>query len=827
MPSPTPAADKIVVPGEKLDEAISRGFYVFSLEAPAVKANPSIMYAKCKVEKGSTPEVYKLTQVDPPGDGPPFDVPAAKVMNFTEVTEVEKVTDIGMLTHPNALGVLDLLNERLKLGYIYTWAEPLMIAMNPFTMIKELYTKENINKYRDNIQSELTPHIYLIARQALDNLYQMNRNQTIIVSGESGAGKTEATKQIMTFFASAKDAKILDLVIQEAVMAGNPVLEAFGNAKTLRNNNSSRFGRFMQLAVQKNGGITNGEVKAFLLEKMRVTFQDDNERSFHIFYQLLEGAPQEVRDTLGLLASTEYKWINKKCLKVMNIDDNEDYTALIDSFKSMFLDDLDIANILSIIAGIMLLGNVDIIGVEEEGEEAAAKIADEAMFQKACGQMFLDAEAVKESFIYSCSTGADGTVTKKRLTGGKALMYRDSLAKNMYEKLFEWVIKKLNENIKPAEGFDNIPFIGMLDIFGFEVFAANGLPQFFINVTNEALQKNFTDVFFDREAQLYEQEGIGKVEMEYKTNENIMVVLMGTDGAKKSVKDSLGDCCFNPNGNDKDCYGSIIKLKNDVVIPDKAEKSMKFKVVHSIGDIEYQLGMWRLNNMDVMRYEFQEAIKASPNRMVSEFMGDQVIAQGKLDRKGYTSEQFHVQLDEMMKVINSTEPRFIRCVKPNEEKAALKMDYAKTFVQLHALSVMEALQLRLKGFSYRRPFADFIEQFKAVDLELYADKESPPTEVCEKILKAGGISNTDPELWKMGNTMVFMKADGVKQLMDFQIKSLSMWKPVCTSVEALTKKRLYRRELESKRYRLIRFQAHARKHLQCAIGKPKPENAAA
>ncbi|PHJ15648.1 myosin d, partial [Cystoisospora suis] len=265
--------------------------------------------------------------------------------------------DIGALPHTNIPCVLDFLATRYLKDCIYTTAEPLVVAVNPFKDLKNA-GPDQIALYRDAPDvDKLPPHAFYTSRRAMTNLHQLKKSQTIIVSGESGAGKTETTKMLMRYLATSRSGGNLDLKIQTAIMSANPVLEAFGNAKTVRNNNSSRFGRFMILDVAKEGGIQHGQVTAFLLEKSRIVSQDQEERNYHIFYQFVKGAPPFMRQKYLLQALDSYAFINKQCLDVQGIDDVEDFEQVVKSFSSMNLTETETCTIWSLVSGVLLIGN--------------------------------------------------------------------------------------------------------------------------------------------------------------------------------------------------------------------------------------------------------------------------------------------------------------------------------------------------------------------------------------------------------------------------------------------------------------------------------------
>ncbi|CDI81904.1 Myosin, heavy polypeptide 1, skeletal muscle,adult, related, related [Eimeria acervulina] len=699
--------------------AVFKGFQIWTDLAPAVQQQPNLMFAKCVVQPGSTPEVLQVQQVEPAGDNDVFAVPHA-----------------------------------------HAW----------------------------NVNSSIDPMTYGDI-------------------GESGAGKTEATKQIMRYFAAAKGGA-MDMRIQNAIMAANPVLEAFGNAKTIRNNNSSRFGRFMQLDVAKEGGIRYGSVVAFLLEKSRVLTQDEQERSYHIFYQLCKGADAGMRERYHLRPLSEYTYINPKCFDVPGIDDLAEYKDVCAAFQSMALSDEQVDSVWSVVSGVLLLGNVQISAAKIGGIDDAAAIegANLETFKTACSLLFIDSDAILRELTTKV-TYAGGQKVESRWKQEDGDMLKSSLAKAMYDKLFLWIISELNKSIKPPEGFKN--FLGMLDIFGFEVFKNNSLEQFFINVTNEMLQKNFVDIVFTREARLYKEEEVSTAELVYTSNAEVIGLL--TD-KKSSILSSLEDQCLAPGGSDEKFVAACkTAFKNNPKFkPAKVSPNINFLVSHTIGDIQYSAEGFLFKNKDVLRAEIMEVVQASTNVVVKELFAGIVMEKGKMAKGQLIGSQFLKQLEALMDLINSTEPHFVRCVKPNDTKKPLDWVQSKVLIQLHALSVLEALQLRQVGFSYRRPFKDFLYQFKFIDLGITENPSLSPRAACEALLEKAKV---DSKSCQVGKTMVFLKQEGAKQLTLLQRQCLSAWTPIVAVLESVYMRFRLKQMLSKKQHYLVRAQAHIRRHI--------------
>ncbi|KAK2194494.1 bifunctional P-loop containing nucleoside triphosphate hydrolase/Myosin head [Babesia duncani] len=792
---------------------VHTGFQIWTDVAPAVKEDPSLMFARCLVHPDSTPDTLVCSQVYPPSDNHTFSVPAANAWNTNSQIDPMTYGDIGMLPQTNIPCVLDYLRHRFLNNQIYSTAEPLLIAVNPFKDLGNA-TDAVIGEYvRAPDSLKVPPHVFATARKALENMHDYKYSQTVIVSGESGAGKTEATKQMMRYFAYTTSG-LKDSTIQTAIMAANPVLEAFGNAKTVRNNNSSRFGRFMQLDVAEKGGIRHGSIVAFLLEKSRIVTQEPEERCYHIFYQFLKGANADMKRKFKLLPLNEYKYINDKCLDVPGINDIEDFNEVCQSFKHMGLSEEQINCIWSLLSGILLLGNIEFTAITKDGIDDAASISNINVFNDACDLLFLDRNALQDVFLTKITTAGNNVITGPRKLAD-AQVLQTSLSKAIYEKLFLWLIRNLNRSIEPAGGFNK--FIGMLDIFGFEVFKNNSLEQLFINITNEMLQTNFIDIVFKREAALYESEGIACPTLEYTSNAPIISLLCAKT---KSILSNLEDQCLAPGGADeKFVSGCNTQLKDCPNYTICKVGNINFTVVHTIGPISYNATGFLFKNKDALCAEMVECVNASSNEICKALFENVTVTRGKLAKGQLIGSQFLAQLEALMALINTTDPHFVRCVKPNETKQPLDFNCVKVLIQLHALSIIEALQLRKLGYSYRRTFVDFIDQYKYINLGIAQSKEDP-RQIAKKLLESANVAS---DCYAFGKTMLFMTQKTAKELTKIQRERLSMWEPLADVIDALLWRIKERRNLLESVSDIVRLQAWFRRQIASAHVTPAPQ----
>ncbi|KAH0484363.1 MAG: uncharacterized protein KVP18_001882 [Porospora cf. gigantea A] len=795
--------------------SVYKGFNIWSTMAPACKADRDLLFAKCAVQPGSTNEVLKCKQVEPEDPTEEvFDVPQEKAWNANSNINPMLLNDIGMIPHTNVPCVLDFMKCRYVEKEIYVTADPLLICINPF---KNVGTggDDYILMHRDAPDhSKLGPHTFGLSRTALDTMHSVRKSQTLIVSGESGAGKTEAVKMAMRYFAAAKSGKT-DTTIQDAIMGANPVLEAFGNAKTIRNNNSSRFGRFMQLQVQAAGGMEYGSVRNFLLEKSRILHQEDTERSYHIFYQLLKAATPEQRTAWRLRDISGYNFINPACLDTPGMDDEEEWADCWKAYEKMGMPVEEQNSIYSILSAVLLFGNVNIGEASIDGVPNAGLIPDDqkATFKDACELAFLDPLMAEEGICVKISM-AGGAEIRGRWTKPDTEMLMHSLAKALFDKLFDWFVIKLNHTIEPPGGFEM--FMGMLDIFGFEVFKNNSLEQLFINVTNEMLQKNFTDVVFEKEQKLYKDEGISAADLVFTSNGEIIRVLTGP---KNSLMTCLEDQCLAPGGNDEKFLSAAYKMlegTTEKLVRSKVAGNVNFIIDHTVGEIQYNVENFLFKNKDVLRGELIEVVQASTNPVsLGLFEGVEVI-KGKSAKGQLIGSQFLNQLSALMDLINSTEPHFIRCVKPNEEKLPLVFNQAKILIQLHALSILEALQLKNLGYSYRRPFTEFLFQFKFVDLGIAENPNLEPKVAAQKLLERASIT----EGIAIGKTMVFMKPEAMKAVAAKQRQMMASWGPLISVLESMWAMGKLKQGYATRHSPMSRIQALARRKIKGAHSPP-------
>eukprot|EP00915_Cephaloidophora_sp_WS-2016_P011936 GHVH01017386.1.p1 GENE.GHVH01017386.1~~GHVH01017386.1.p1 ORF type:complete len:844 (+),score=134.89 GHVH01017386.1:2513-5044(+) len=797
-----------------------KNFNVWCWAAGPVADDKDKLFVKASVQPGSTEEVLQCMSVpDENGAQEAFECPMDRVFNCNSAFDEMNTHDIGMLVFQNIPSVLDFMTARYVKKQIYLTADPLQIAINPFAN-PGTGGDDYILKIRDeNDPDKCEPHSFTTTRFALDNAWAVMKAQTVIVSGESGAGKTEAVKMAMRYCAAAKSGK-LDDTVQKAVLGANPVLEAFGNAKTVRNNNSSRFGRYMQLAVEKAGGINAGSVQNFLLEKGRIVSQMKEERNYHIFYQMLKCATPEQRKDWHLKGLKEYNFINPLCDTAPGMDDAEEWADCMSAYKYMKMPTEHVDSLYKIMSACLLLGEIVLEEQTIDGADAAIVTpASRDYLIKAAELVGVDPDKMEDGFLVKVSM-AGGTEIRGRwpIKGANTLL--QSLAKALFDETFNWFVKALNKTIEPEQGFSN--YLGILDIFGFEVFENNSLEQLFINVTNEALQKNFTDVVFDRESKLYKAEGVSCGDLVFSSNEAIINCLTAKT---KSFFSTLEDQCLAPGANDQKLLAAAYKLLEkdypDKFLKPKVNGDRMFNIEHTIGPICYTIDGFIEKNMDILRPDLVEVIQTSTNPVAFALYEGVEVVKGKSAKGSLIASQYLTQLNALMDLINTTEPSFIRCIKPNDCKTAFKFVNAKVLIQLFSLSILEALQLKTIGFAYRRPFIDFIAQFKFVDLGAANSNQDD----CSKAKAIIATAKLDDKSYGVGKTMIFLKSDGVKTLGRKQREKMAAWVPVVVALGALQQRNNLRKVYNPNAHKkMSRLSALARRKLAGKVAAPAPKD---
>ncbi|XP_076021602.1 myosin VIb [Genypterus blacodes] len=798
---------------------------------------------------------------------------------FPAEDDVNKhVEDNCSLMYLNEATLLNNVRVRYNKDHIYTYVANILIAVNPYCHIPKLYGPDTIKTYQGRSLGTLPPHVYAIADKAYRDMKVVKMSQSIIVSGESGAGKTENTKFVLryltTSYGTGQD-------IDERIVEANPLLEAFGNAKTVRNNNSSRFGKFVEIHFNQKNAVVGGFVSHYLLEKSRICMQSNEERNYHIFYRLCAGASEDIKKKLHLDSPDSFRYLNRGCtryfankdsdkqimqnrkspednkhlqggaLKDPLLDDQGDFIRMCEAMKRIGLDDTEKLDQFRVVAGVLHLGNIDF---EETGSSSGGCVPKNQSSQtlEYCADLLgLDHDDLRVSLttriMLTTAGGAKGTVIKVPLKVEQANNARDALAKAVYSRLFDHVVKRVNQCF-PFE--TSTHFIGVLDIAGFEYFEHNSFEQFCINYCNEKLQQFFNERILKEEQELYQREGLGVNEVHYVDNQDCIDLV---EAKLVGILDILDEENRLPQASDqhfavaihskhKDHFRLTVPRKSKLAIHRNLRDDEGFIIRHFAGAVCYETTRFVEKNNDALHMSLECLVCESKDKFVRQLFENstQKDSKQKAGKLSFISvgNKFKTQLNLLLEKLRSTGSSFIRCVKPNLKMVSHQFEGAQILSQLQCSGMVSVLDLMQGGFPSRAPFHELYNMYKAY----LPDKLTrlDPRLFCKALFKALGLNDMD---FKFGLTRVFfrpgkfaefdqiMKSDPdhlaelVKKVNQWLV--CSRWKKVqwCTlSVIKLTHKMTYRATACIKIQKTVRMWLCKKKHKPRIDGLVKVSN---
>ncbi|ODV90125.1 hypothetical protein CANCADRAFT_56708 [Tortispora caseinolytica NRRL Y-17796] len=623
--------------------------------------------------------------------------------------QFEKVSDMAKLTHLNEPSVLHNLKSRYQDDSIYTYSGLFLVAVNPYKSLP-LYTQDIVDSYIQESIKE--PHLFAVANIAYDNLIRNNKDQSILVTGESGAGKTESTKKIIQFLTAKASSNLRSL--DQQILQANPLLESFGNAQTVRNDNSSRFGKFIRIEVDKAGHICGATIDWYLLEKSRIVTQNPNERNYHIFYQLLAGAPAELLSKIKLGRDpNQYNYL-KNCNKsISGISDSDEFQKLVAAMSIVGFSIEEQTNIFTVLSIILHIGNIAF----SEDRSGQARISNPESVRQLCTLMSVSYSKFSESLISPKVKAGREFVTQKR-SASQAKFTADSVAKALYERLFATLVKRINQTLQ-RQG-DVHHFIGVLDIAGFEIFEHNSFEQLCINYTNEKLQQFFNHHMFVLEQEEYSREQIDWNFVDYALDlQKTIGVIEGTKPIgllscldEDSVMPAATDRSFTDKINS--IWGSDSDEQDNAVFqPLKLKQG--FQLSHYAGKVEYSTEGWLEKNKDPMTEALCELFSGSEFTFLAELFREGLLGNQTKGKRGQfrtVSQRHREQLSALMSILEATEPYFIRCIIPNNEHRAGMIDNALVLKQLRCNGVLEGIRISRSGFPNRIFYHDFQSRYK-------------------------------------------------------------------------------------------------------------------
>ncbi|OWK15111.1 MYO1C, partial [Cervus elaphus hippelaphus] len=641
-----------------------------------------------------------------------------------------------------------------------TYIGPVLVSVNPYRDL-QIYSRQHMERYRGVSFYEVPPHLFAVADTVYRALRTERRDQAVMISGESGAGKTEATKRLLQFYAETCPAPERGGAVRDRLLQSNPVLEAFGNAKTLRNDNSSRFGKYMDVQFDFKGAPVGGHILSYLLEKSRVVHQNHGERNFHIFYQLLEGGEEETLRRLGLERNPQsYLYLVKgQCAKVSSINDKSDWKVVRKALTVIDFTEDEVEDLLSIVASVLHLGNTHFAA----DEESNAQVTTENQLKYLTRLLGVEGSTLREALTHR-KIIAKGEELLSPLNLEQAAYARDALAKAIYSRTFSWLVAKINRSLasKDAESpsWRSTTVLGLLDIYGFEVFQHNSFEQFCINYCNEKLQQLFIELTLKSEQEEYEAEGIAWEPVQYFNNKIICDLV---EEKFKGIISILDEECLRP-GEATDLT-FLEKLEDTVkhhphflthkLADQRTRKSLdrgEFRLLHYAGEVTYNVTGFLDKNNDLLFRNLKETMCSSENPILSQCFDRSELSDKK--RPETVATQFKMSLLELVEILKSKEPAYIRCIKPNDSKQPGRFDEVLIRHQVKYLGLMENLRVRRAGFAYRRKYEAFLQRYKSLCPETWPMWTGRPQDGVTVLVRHLGYK---PEEYKMGRTKIFIR----------------------------------------------------------------------
>ncbi|XP_015792688.1 unconventional myosin-VI-like [Tetranychus urticae] len=764
--------------------------------------------------------------------------------------EIEKhVDDNCALMFLNEATLLNNLRVRYERDLIYTYVANILISINPYFEIRNLYSSEAISRYQGKSLGVLPPHVFAIADKAFRDMKAFKQSQSIIVSGESGAGKTEATKYVLRYLCESWGTNSGQ--IERLILDANPVLEAFGNAKTVRNNNSSRFGKFIEIHFSGQFSVVGGFISHYLLEKSRICGQSSGERNYHIFYQLCAGSPKEIWSQLKLDNPDQFHYLNRGCTQYFGskssaslpaerqsreqaskgslndpiVDDAVDFTATDKALSHFGVNDR--LAIYKVVASVLHLGN---IAFEESPDDTRGGCqvktgSSWTSLETAASLIGIEAEELQQCLLsrimQTNKGGHKGTVYLVPLKVHEASAARDALAKALYSKLFDHLVTQVINRSIPT--FQSSYYVGVLDIAGFEYFRHNSFEQFCINYCNEKLQQVFNERILREEQILYEKEGLGLKHIAYIDNSDCINLLEGRatgifdllDEESKLPKPSATHFTESVFAHNKDHFRLAVPRKSKLKDDRELRDDEGFLIRHFAGAVCYQTGLFIEKNADALHNSLASLMSEAKNDLIRELFppdpstnGHTKPSSGKLSFVSVGG-KFRNQLNDLMTKLGSTGTHFIRCVKPNVHMIPHKFEGSHILSQLRCSGMTSVLELMQQGYPSRTSFVDLYNLYKHHLPPKLSRLE--PRMFCRTLFKAFGLNEND---YRFGSSKVFfrsgkfaefdqlMKSDP-KHLSELVSKvekwlTISRWKMLqwcALSVIKLKHKILYRRQM--------------------------------
>ncbi|KAM7008903.1 myosin-9-like [Tautogolabrus adspersus] len=690
-----------------------------------------------------------------------------------------KVEDMAELTCLNEASVLHNLKERYYSGLIYTYSGLFCVVINPYKYLP-IYSEEIVNMYKGKKRHEMPPHIYAITDTAYRSMMQDREDQSILCTGESGAGKTENTKKVIQYlahiassFKSKKDqgsAALSHGELEKQLLQANPILEAFGNAKTVKNDNSSRFGKFIRINFDVTGYIVGANIETYLLEKSRAIRQAKDERSFHIFYYMLTGAGDKLRSELCLEDYSKYRFLSNGNVTIPGQQDKDMFTETMDAFNIMSVPEEERIGLLKVVSAVLQLGNMTF---KKERHSDQASMPDDTAAQKVCHLLSVNVTDFTRAILSpKIKVGRD--YVQKAQTQEQAEFAVEALAKASYERMFRWLVMRINKALDKTKR-QGASFVGILDIAGFEIFELNSFEQMCINYTNEKLQQLFNHTMFILEQEEYQREGIEWSFIDFGLDLQPCIDLIEKTSGPPGILALLDEECWFPKATDKTFVEKVTQEQGSnskFQKPKKLKDDVDFCIIHYAGKVDYKADEWLMKNMDPLN----ECVATLLNQSGDKFIGDlwrdmdRIVGLDKVagmsdsmhgafkTRKGMfrtVGQLYKEQLGNLMTTLRNTNPNFVRCIIPNHEKKAGKLEPHLVLDQLKCNGVLEGIRICRQGFPNRIVFQEFRQRYEILTPNAIPKGFMDGKQACDLMIKALEL---EPNLYRIGQSKVFFRA---------------------------------------------------------------------
>ncbi|WPH02692.1 Hypothetical protein R9X50_00555800 [Acrodontium crateriforme] len=665
------------------------------------------------------------------------------------------VSDLTLISKISNEAINDNLKKRFENAEIYTYIGHVLVSVNPFRDLG-IYTDQVLDNYRGKNRLEVPPHVFAIAESAYYNMKAYNENQCVIISGESGAGKTEAAKRLMQYIANVSGGTNSSIQeIKEMVLATNPLLESFGNAKTLRNNNSSRFGKYLEIQFNAQGEPVGANINNYLLEKSRVVGQIKDERNFHIFYQFTKAASQTHRTSFGVQEPATYTYTSKsKCYDVAGIDDHAEFQDTLNAMKVIGLTEAEQDEIFRMLAAILWIGNIS-FGEDDQGNAA---IRDQSVVDFVAYLLEVESAHVNKAMttriIETSRGGRRGSVYDSPMNIAQATAVRDALSKAIYTNMFDWIVQRVNQALKARGALSHS--IGILDIYGFEIFEKNSFEQLCINYVNEKLQQIFIQLTLKTEQEEYEREQIKWTPIKYFDNKVVCELIeeKRPPGVFAALNDACATAHADPTAADQTFVQRLNALSGN---PNFAPRQGQFVIKHYAGDVNYAVEGMTDKNKDQLLKDILNLCDQSSNQFVHTLFPNQVDQDNKR-RPPTAGDKIKASANDLVATLMKCAPSYIRTIKPNENKSPTEYNTPNVLHQIKYLGLQENVRIRRAGFAYRQTFEKFVERFYLLSPKCsYAGEYTWTGDAKSGVRQILKDTSIPPEEWQMGVTKAFIK----------------------------------------------------------------------